>query len=111
MFNQPISYDSPRMLDGLMTPLARPKAPMFSFQRLSGSDPHVGVEMQSTGEAPLQLRNIGKIGMPHLGNIGNIGNIGKIGNLHPHLLGNIGKIGMNMGSCEVAIEFSGLGVT
>ena len=27
------------------------KAPMFSFQRLSGSDPHVGVEMQSTGEA------------------------------------------------------------
>lgn len=26
------------------------KAPMFSFQRLSGSDPHVGVEMQSTGE-------------------------------------------------------------
>ena len=24
---------------------------MFSFQRLSGSDPHVGVEMQSTGEA------------------------------------------------------------
>jgi len=26
------------------------KAPMFSVQRLSGSDPHVGVEMQSTGE-------------------------------------------------------------
>ncbi|CAJ1402763.1 unnamed protein product [Effrenium voratum] len=26
------------------------KAPMFSFLRLSGSDPHVGVEMQSTGE-------------------------------------------------------------
>ena len=27
------------------------EAPTFSFQRLSGSDPHVGVEMQSTGEA------------------------------------------------------------
>ena len=28
------------------------QAPMFSFLRLSGSDPRVGVEMQSTGEAP-----------------------------------------------------------
>ncbi|CAJ1380108.1 unnamed protein product, partial [Effrenium voratum] len=26
------------------------KAPMFSFLRLSGADPHLGVEMQSTGE-------------------------------------------------------------
>jgi len=26
------------------------KVPMFSFLRLSGADPHVGVEMQSTGE-------------------------------------------------------------
>ena len=33
------------------------KVAMFSFMRLSGSDPHTGVEMQSTGEVACFGRN------------------------------------------------------
>ena len=34
------------------------KAPMFSFSRLAGADPHLGVEMSSTGEVACFGRDV-----------------------------------------------------
>lgn len=51
MLGAPPDLEAARQPDPLALPYVAVKAPMFSFRRITGADPILGVEMTSTGEA------------------------------------------------------------